>query len=218
MKVAGKCPPEKEELENTEKKGFNNTELYLEKKHLDNFEESLRNCQSSDLNINSIHTPHVKPDRTKYFELSDKLASKLDAELVIHTMYGHHNDIPGFEEIGFSSSYGYENNPGISIPHLEEFILDQDHRMVLDTAHLYMTSDHEFFENLNYLLDNYIEQISVIHLCDSTMKEDGLGFGEGDIDMEKLIKVVKQKFDGKVTLEVMPEHQEDALEKWNSIS
>jgi sugar phosphate isomerase/epimerase len=90
--------------------------------------------------------------------------------------------------------------------------------MVLDTAHLYMTSDHEFFENLNYLLDNYIEQISVIHLCDSTMRKDGLGFGEGDIDMEKLIKVVKQKFDGKVTLEVMPEHQEDALRKWNSIS
>lgn len=217
MIVAGKCPPEEKALERAVKKGFRNAELYLEKVHLDSFETALEYCREADVNISSVHTPHVKPGDEKYFRRSDKLADKLDAELVVHSQYLHHVHIPQLEEYEFKSNYGYENNPGISIPHLEKHILNPGHRMVLDTAHLYMTSGKNFQENLDYLLTNHSDQISVIHVCDSSMKKDGLGFGKGDMNMEKTVQTIKNKYDGVVTLEVMPEYQENALKKWDSI-
>jgi sugar phosphate isomerase/epimerase len=88
--------------------------------------------------------------------------------------------------------------------------------MVLDTAHLYMSSGKDFQQNLEYFLNNHANQIPLIHVCDSTMKNDGLAFGKGSMDMKKTIKTIKENFDGKITLEVMPEHQGEALEKWSS--
>lgn len=217
MIVAGKAKPEKDRLEKVVSKGFENSELYLNKQHLKNFDETLANCRNTKLNISSVHTPHVLPEQEEYFSRSDELADKLNATLVVHSQYLHHVHIDKIlEEYNFQSEYGYENNPGMSIPHLEKIILDAGHNMILDTAHLYMSSGEDFQQNLQYFLNNHANQVPLIHLCDSTMKDEGLAFGEGNMDMERTINTIKDKFDGKVTLEVMPEHQEDALEKWSS--
>lgn len=217
MKVAGKCPPEKDELEAVSNRGFKDTELYLEREHLDNYEESLKNCREAEVNIQSIHTPHVPPEEEEYYVKSSRLAEELDAVLVVHSKYVHHITIPELEELDISGEYGYENNPGASPEHLEAMILEKGHDLVLDTAHLYMSSSERFEENLRYLLENYGERIPLLHVCDSTMQKDGLGLGEGEIDVPEMIKIIRDNYSGKITLEVMPDHQEDTLEKWNSI-
>ncbi|MFQ3308533.1 MAG: hypothetical protein ACI977_000773 [Candidatus Nanohaloarchaea archaeon] len=217
MIVAGKCKPEPDRFRELREKGFENVELYLKKHHVDNFEQTLARCREAEINISSVHTPHVLPEDEEYFVKSDELADKLDATLVVHSQYLHHFHIEKvLENYNFQSDYAYENNPGMSIPHLEKMIPNAGHQMVLDTAHLYMSSDQKFQEHLDHFLNNHRKQISLIHVCDSTMKNDGLPFGEGKMNMEQTIKTIKEKFDGKITLEVMPKRQEDALEKWNS--
>ena len=94
-------------------------------------------------------------------------------------------------------------------------ILDRHFDLVLDTAHYYI-GEENFQEEFGNLLNNHTEQIKVVHLCDSSLTLDGLAFGEGDIDIEKTVKTLTNSdFDGYVVLEVMPEHQKDALEKFN---
>jgi len=57
-------------------------------------------------------------------------------------------------------------------------------------------------------LEQNIDQISLIHLCDSSDIKDGLGFGEGIMDMKAVCKVIDNSdFDGIVVLEVMPDYQ-----------
>lgn len=217
MDVAGKCPPEKDEIEAVRERGFDNTELYLERKHLDRYEETLEICRSAQVNIQSIHTPHVPPEEKEYYLKSNRLAEELNAVLVVHSKYIHHISIPEIEEMNITGEYGYENNPGASPEHLEAMILNRDHKIILDTAHLYMCSDQSFEKNLKNFLKKHSEKICLIHVCDSTMKKDGLGLGEGNIDVKKMIEIIKKNYEGKITLEVMPEHQEKALQKWNSI-
>ncbi len=216
MQVGGKSPPEKEELQDVSDRGFRNTELYLERKHLDSYGKSLKNCKEAEVNIQSIHTPHVPPEEEEYFNKSSRLAEELDATLVVHSKYVHHVTIPEMENLDINGDYGYENNPGASPEHLEAMILEKGHDLILDTAHLFMVSEDNFEENLRYLLKQHGENIPLIHLCDSTRQKDGLGLGEGDINIENMIEIVKENYNGKVTLEVMPEYQEQALEKWNS--
>lgn len=215
MILAGKCPPEEEELKETKRKGFENVELYLEKKHLDNFQESLEIVEDSELEVVSIHTPHVHLEDKGYLVLADKLAQDLGAYLVFHSQYLHHTHIPELENLDIGSEYGYENNPGASQTFLQNAILDEDHDMVLDTAHFYL-GDHTPDDMKSFLKHN-IAQISLIHLCDSSNTKDGLGFGEGVMEMEKICQLIDNSgFDGILILEVMPEHQEDALEKWRN--
>lgn len=216
MQIGGKCPPEKDELKQVIERGFENTELYLERKHLDNYEESLKNCKNSSINIQSIHTPHVPPEEEEYYLKSSRLAEELDAVLVVHSKYVHHVTIPELEGLDIQGDYGYENNPGASPEHIEELILKQDHQLILDTAHLYMSSSERFEENLRHLLKKNGENIPLIHVCDSTMQKDGLALGEGEIDVDNMIEIIKNNYEGKITLEVMPEYQENALKKWNS--
>lgn len=216
MIIAGKCPPEKEELEEAEKRGFENVELYLEKQHLEDLEKTISTLEKATLEVVSVHTPHVSVDEDKYIEKADELADRFDAFLVFHTSKYHHTAIADVEEIfEFSSDYGYENNPGASVRYLKSMILDPGHNFVLDTAHLYMAeTDH--LGKIEYLLDNYTGQVELIHLCDSTREKDGLGFGKGEMNMEEVSKTIKNSgFDGILVLEVMPEKQEKALEKFS---
>lgn len=218
MIVAGKCPPETEELEATEKKGFENAELYLEKHHLDSFEESLSNCQNSDLNIASVHTPHVQIEEEEYLLKADKLAQELDAKLVFHSKKILHLAIPQVEELGLDSEPVFENQPGASLRHLKQTILDKNRKLTLDTAHFYM-AEEEYLQQLEYLLTNYADQVQVIHLCDSKETEDGLSFGEGNLEMEKLAALINNSdFNGALVLEVMPDKQADALQKWREFN
>jgi sugar phosphate isomerase/epimerase len=214
--IAGKCSPEKEALKEASERGFDHVELYLEKQHLDGFKESLKNCRTASVEIVSVHTPHVNLDNKKYFRKADRLASELGAYLVIHSQYIQSIHVPNLERIELiSQEYGYENAID-TIKSLESFILDPGHELVLDTAHLFL-SDRNYLESLEYLLQKHFNQVSVIHLCDSTKTEDGLGFGEGEMDMERVCQVIDEsEFNGILVLEVMPEAQGKALKKWMS--
>ena len=219
MIIAGKCPPEKEELEAAKKRGFENVELYLERQHIDNYDKSLQNCKNADVNVVSVHTPHAYPDENGYFEGAGHLADELDAKVVFHSKYVHHYNIPDLEKMDMAAEYGYENNPGVSAFALENLILGRGHDLVLDTAHLFI-GEEDFVHALKHFVNHRSDQIQVIHLCDSTYTTDGLGFGEGDIDMEEISKIIlNSNYDEILVLEVMPEHQRDALEKiqkWRS--
>lgn len=213
MIVAGKCPPESEELEEAKEKGFDSVELYLEKEHLEMFEETVRTIENSPVDVVSIHTPHVHLENRGYIVLADQLAQRLDAYLVFHSQYLHHTHIPKLEELDIVADYGYENNPGVSRTFLKNGILDRGHDMVLDTAHFYL-GDHDYTD-LESFLESHEDQINLIHLCDSSDSRDGLAFGEGEMDMEQTCRVIDESgFDGILVLEVMPEDQADALEKW----
>lgn len=215
MIIAGKCPPEPEELRAAADRGFDGIELYLERKHLDELEASIEAVENSEVEVESIHTPHVTLEEKEYFRKTDRLASILDAYIVFHSQYLHHVHIPELEELEMEADHGYENNPGASKRILESLILQPGHDLVLDTAHLFMATEN-YLQAIRELLDEHPEQIKLIHLCDSTRRKDGLPFGEGEMDMEKLCKVIDEsEFDGELVLEVMPEDQEDALDKWN---
>ncbi|MBC5793260.1 MAG: sugar phosphate isomerase/epimerase [Nanohaloarchaea archaeon] len=215
MIVAGKCPPEKKELEETEKKGFENIELFIERKHLDSMDKTLKNLRESSLKTVSVHTPHVTLEEDEYLKKADRLAEELNAYLVFHTGKYVHSEYEQVEELDFKSEHGYENQPGASIRCLENCVLNRDHELVLDVAHLYIAEEN-YLERTKYLLENYQEKIELIHMCDSTEINDGIAFGEGDLDTEELSKLIKSNFNGIVVLEVMPEDQEEALKKWQS--
>lgn len=213
MILAGKCPPEKEELEEAKERGFENVELYLEKKHLNKLRETLEIVKDADIEVVSVHTPHVHLDEKGVLVLADMLADELDAYLVFHSQYLHHTHIPQLEKLDIESDYGYENNPGASKTILQNAILDRDRDLVLDTAHFYL-GDHSS-EHFESFLEKNQGQINLIHLCDSSKTKDGLGFGEGEMDMRRYCEIIDSSdFDGILVLEVMPEHQRDAKEKW----
>ncbi|MFB6145834.1 MAG: TIM barrel protein [Candidatus Nanohaloarchaea archaeon] len=87
---------------------------------------------------------------------------------------------------------------------------------VLDVAHLYI-AENDFYSEFERILDN--EASKAVHLCDSTKTKDGLGFGDGELDMKKVCKIIDDSsFNSIFVLEVMPEDQKDALEKWNKFT
>ncbi len=210
MIVAGKCPPEPDGLAAAADRGFDAVELYLEKQHLDTFDQTLDAIRDATVDVVSMHTPHVQLDNMDYMLQADRLAQELDAFLVVHSQYIQHVHIPELEQLSFSSVYGYENNPGASKDHLENSILDHDHQLVFDTAHFFIAHPHAY-DMMGTLLDDYGKNIPVIHLNDATLLEDGLAFGDGAMDMGRVIaEIMDSTFDGILVLEVMPEHQEAA--------
>ncbi len=213
MKIAGKCPPEPGELEEAVDRGFDRVELYLETPHLDRYEESVAALERSDLDVVSVHTPHVTVDEQEYLERAAYLAERFQARLVMHSArIGLRQAV----EIGTTLPYdgiAYEASPGVSRHALENIVLGQGKDLVVDVAHLYIASDR-FFEDLAALL----EYATHLHLCDSTSIEDGLGFGEGEMDIERTIEtVLASSFDGDTVLEVMPDHQDDAKEVFEEV-
>lgn len=214
MIVAGKAPPEREELEEANQRGFDCVELLVRKEHLDDLDELVEIVEDSDVDAVSVHTPHVTLDEAEYFRRADELALRLDAFLVFHSQFMHHVHIPEMEELELESPMGYENNPGSSMRVLESTILEPGHDLVLDTAHLYIAEEN-YLSHVERLLDDHPDQVPLIHLSDSTRTEDGLGFGKGEMDMERLCRMIDSSFDGILVLEVMPWDQQDALERWN---
>lgn len=212
MILAGKAPPEKDELRDVEERGFENVELYLEKKHLDSFEESIRNTRESKLNVVSIHTPHLPISDKNYFLKADSMAVELDAFLVFHSGQISLQKVPTIESWNLESEHGYEGHSGISAEGLRNLVIDRGCNAVADIAHLYIGEDDILSSFSNLLEENAVK---VLHLCDSTKQKDGLGFGKGSVPVEEACRAVKDSgYDGIVVLEVMPEDQADALEKW----
>ena len=66
------------------------------------------------------------------------------------------------------------------------------------------------------LLREFGDQLRVVHLCDSSLRNDGLGFGDGSMDMRTLSELLGQYFEGTLVLEVMPDRQREARERLRS--
>lgn len=211
MILAGKCPPEPEELTAAADRGFDAVELYLTAEHLESLGATLSALRDAEVDVVSVHTPHIVPTQGRLLVASDELAHRLDAYLVVHSQYAGLFEIPRFEAHDLNANRGYENPVGASRYHLERAILDPGHELVLDTAHLF-TGEEDYLEEFAYLLERYTDRVSVVHLCDSTPLEDGLPVGHGDIDMDGTACLLRASFDGVLVLEVMPDHQRDALE------
>lgn len=203
MILAGKCRPEPDALTELSELGFDAVELQLLPQHLTAFEDSMTAVQQSDLDVVSVHTPHVSLDETRLFAQSDAFAAELDAYLVVHSQYVQHVHIDRLEQFSFDADYGYENNPGSSRYHLENMILNAEHELVLDTAHLYM-AESEYLEQLERLLEQYQDRISVVHFADSTVTDDGLQTGAGTVDIDRTSQLLDQYHDGIVIMEVHP--------------
>ncbi|GGL55465.1 sugar phosphate isomerase/epimerase family protein [Halocalculus aciditolerans] len=214
MQVAGKCPPTREALRRSADRGFDAVELHLPLDVVEEGAETLAaRVEASPVSAVSVHTPHVLPGEHGPLRVADALAVELDAYLVVHTQYSNLTHVPELEGAGFEAAHGYENPPGASVRHLTNLVLDQGHGLVLDTAHLFMAHP-DYLTEFQMLLDRHGGRIDVVHLTDSTATRDGVPFGEGDIEMATLCRLVKGSFDGAVVLEVMPDHQRNALRRF----
>jgi sugar phosphate isomerase/epimerase len=211
MLVAGKCPPESSALAAAADRGFEVVELYLERHHLESLAETIDTVVNSDVQVVSVHTPHVPLAEKKYLNWTDRLAAACDAYVVFHSSYVNHVDTAKVEKLALQSPYGYENKTGVSARHLRHMVLRPGHDLVLDVAHLFM-AEREFHQEFESLLMEYGDRIEIVHLCDSTPTQDGLPFGAGEIDMEATARLLDRRFEGTVILEVMPDHQRAALE------
>lgn len=209
--IAGKCSPEPDVLAAADDRGFDTVELYLEKQHLETVTEALETVEASNMDVVSVHTPHVPLAEKEYLLKTDELAGALNATIVFHSRYLNHVDTPQLEELDLDATYGYENKTGVSVRHLEHMVLKQGYDLVLDVAHLFM-AEADYLGALEYLLTEYDNQIELLHLCDSTPVQDGLRFGAGDMDLRATTEVIERTFDGTVILEVMPADQRAALE------
>lgn len=214
-RIAGKALPTAESMAETVDRGFERAELHCPPWTLSDLEETAETVRASSLAVASVHTPHVGPDDLELIADADRLARRLGATLVVHTQHLQHTRVPTVEALGLSADRAYENNPGASVRHLEATILDRELDLVVDTAHLYMA--HESYrDRLAALLDRYGDRIPVVHLTDATPREDGLPFGEGASDLPALGRLLKGRYDGVVVLEVMPDHQRTALERFRA--
>ena len=211
MLVAGKCPPESDALAAAADRGFEAVELYLERDHLESVEETVETVADSDVRVVSAHTPHVPLEEHEYLHRTDRLAAAFDAYVVFHSCYINHVDTPDVEKLDLQSPYGYENKTGVSARHLRYMLLRPGHELVLDVAHLFM-AERDYLGELEGFLQTYGDQIELVHVCDSTPTQDGLAFGEGDIDLVATARLLDRQFEGTVVLEVMPDHQRAALE------
>jgi len=213
--IAGKAPPEPDELDRAIARGFDAIELYLERSHLEDVDATIGLLEAVAVEVVSVHTPHVPIDEPEWLHRSDRLADALGAYLVVHSNRIVHTFTPELEALDFRSEHGYEHNPGISERHIRSTVLDRDHELVLDTAHLYM-AERDYRSVTEGLLREFGDQLRVVHLCDSRLRNDGLGFGDGSMDMRTLSELLGQYFEGTLVLEVMPDRQREARERLRS--
>lgn len=171
-------------------------------------------------NIEVVHTPHVGYE--EYEEcliFCNELASNLDASIVCHSSYIRTlmvNEFVDFDVLDVE--YGFENHCGLSVPQIESTIFDEGHNLVLDVAHLFVTNDGLYKRNLAYLLHEYPDKISSMHLCDSTPNNDGLPIGKGDMDIEHTVEsILRSNYNGYVVVEVPVKDRKESIKKVQSI-
>lgn len=220
MNIAGKIEPEKEKLDEWHATGFDAVELFLTTAMLDSrgVTDILETCEAAPIEIASVHTPHVAfddADTSQYVDATDTLAAELDASLVIDMNPTSTRYTPSLfppDQLD-APRLGYENDPGVSPYYLRVNHLDQGYPLVLDTAHLHMSSDsyQSFIEDI---ADSSAESmLPVIHLADGTRVNDGLPFGDGTVDLEQIAQTLAEKeYPGTVVLETPVHAQHDALD------
>lgn len=213
--VAGKAIPTAESLSEAASRGFDHVELHCPASVLEDVDATAATVRESSVDATSVHTPHVTPDDLTPVETADRLARAVDATLVVHSQYLQHTHVPRLEALDLRGAVAFENNPGASVRHLEATILDPGHDLVVDTAHLYMAHD-DYVDRLRALLDRAGDRVPVVHLTDSSSRRDGLPFGDGAVDLAALSRLLERHYGGTVVLEVMPEYQREALERFRA--
>lgn len=208
MRAIGKVAPTDEALQHAIDDGFDAIELYLEPQHLQEaMDELVARLVGSELEIVSAHTPHDRRNRQELFQRTATLCDRLDALCVFHTGFMIEKKAVKIAGDLEADRIAFEDQPGTSRQAIEELVLGQGHDLVLDTGHLFMASD-EFYADLEALAP----EATHVHLCDSTLTQDGLAFGTGAIDIERTISILSEStYDGDVVLEVPVDRQEDAL-------
>jgi sugar phosphate isomerase/epimerase len=212
LTIAGKAPPEPDELADAADRGFEQVELYLEPSHLRDVDETVDIVAAAAVDVVSVHIPHVRLSELEWIHLADELACAFDATLVVHSKYVDAAQIPALERLDLSADYCYENKVTMDEGDVRDAILDPGHGFVLDTAHLYI-GEADTQAAMERLFSQYGDQIGVVHCCDSTADEDGLGFGAGTMEMRTVWEIIEDHYGGVVVLEVMPDEQRDALRK-----
>lgn len=218
MKITGKCRPKRSSFVELLDFGYQNVELYLTKEMLDTRTDIISTCKESDLNISSVHTPHINDvgERgiMKYMKQSDLIADELDATFLLHsnpysTLSLSRYYTPDMVE---SDSFCYENHPDVSAYSIKNYFLDQGYPIALDIAHLYMAEEN-ILDPIKDLMDSYdSDQIPIIHLADGTRYDDGLAFEKGSINIPMVLDVLEYyDYDGNVVLEVPVDSREDAI-------
>ncbi len=220
MNIAGKVEPELERLADWYATGFDSVELFLTTEMLDSrgVTDILETCEQASIDIANVHTPHVAFDdanTSQYVDATDTLATELGATLVIDmnptsTRYTPFLFPPDQLD---APRIGYENDPGVSPYYLRVNHLDQGYPLVLDTAHLHMSSE-SYDSFLTDIAGSSAEAtLPVIHLADGTRVNDGLPFGEGTVDLEQIVKtLVDVDYPGTVVVETPVNAQHDALD------
>jgi sugar phosphate isomerase/epimerase len=218
MIVAGKCPPTADELRAASDRGFDAVELHLSTDDLDAMEETTAVCRAAPVEVVSMHTPHVDLDELEYVQRANDLCERLDATLVVHSTKIPLSNIDRvLDRIDITVPHGFENSTGHSLHFVRNVLFDEGRSLVLDTAHLY-TAEEAYCSILEDLLAEYGNSIPVVHCCDGTKLTDGLAFGTGTMDMERVMATLHENYDGILVLEVMPDEQEDALEMWRGVT
>lgn len=218
MEVLGKCKPKKNILEELYSMGYDYVELYLTTELLEDTEQLIKTCKNASISVESVHSPHtnmgVTTTTTEQFQKADKLATELDATYLLHS-----NPFSTFSLIEFysptditSDSFCYENHPDVSRYMLENYLLGQGYPIALDIAHLYIAEENylKIFEE--FLHEYSSAEIPILHLADGTRIDDGLYFGEGEIDIETVFEIVAESYNGKVVLEIPTSDRSKALQ------
>lgn len=222
MKLAGKCEPDAETINGLVVEGFDHIELYLNTTILDEQEDIVEQCEKSDANVVTVHTPHINinTDTLDYYRQTSEIAEALDATLVLDSNPTSTRYIPNLlpDSAIDAPSHGYENDPSISSYYMRVNHLEQGLPLVLDTAHLHM-SEGEYLTFIESILSTYdTDLIPAIHLADGTRTNDGVAFGDGTIDLAAIVDFLdKYAYEGPVILETPQSAQPDALEFVKSV-
>lgn len=202
IELIGKCPPSIEESDMLYQNGFDSSELYTTKSHLENVEETRAVCEQMATTVSVVHTPHVTASEMAYLEAAALLAEQLDALLLVHSAHISMKkacelfDTIPYENIAFEN--GSERTTQI------RNISREDRNIVLDVAHLYLTNPHEFASNFESLLADSQVNIAHVHVCDADPETDHLQLTDGAIPLDCVKKQLLRHYNGTMTLELMP--------------
>jgi len=217
--LTGKCPPQPDTFARLDAYGFEALELYLEPAHLDEFATTRQRCREAPLPVDVVHTPHVTLADATYFERTFDLAAALDAFVLIHTASVSLADsVASIPASRTDVPYGYENHTDDTASDLETQVIEAGETLVLDIAHLYRNAPDRFDEQFARLTTQHTDRIAHVHLCDATAEDDHRQLGAGNIPLETVIDWITTDYDGTLTLELMPDRQPTAYNRFREIA
>ena len=155
--------------------------------------EILKTLEELDIDFVTMHT---------YSHTGSFYKSQKKHEIVSSFIESAQELIPFAEERGIT--IGFENIGNLIKLKDFERIFDEipDLKITFDIGHAYLESEKE--SKLNDFIENNIERIEHVHICDNFGDEDDhLPLGAGEIEWKKTIKALKEAgYDGHITAEV----------------